>query len=132
MILLENVTRSFGRKVAVADLSLEVRPGELFAFLGPNGAGKTTTIRMLVGLLRPDSGRIRVCGHDTLTQTREATRFIGYVPDDPYLYEKLSGREFLQFVAEMRGMGSPQTNDAIAWAVEQFGLADFLLSLIHI
>lgn len=131
MIQFENVTRSYGRKVAVSHLNLEIPAGELFAFLGPNGAGKTTTIRMLVGLLRPDSGKIRVCGHDTVTDTRQATRFLGYVPDEPQLYDKLSGREFLNFVAEMRGMSRDETAEGIAREVRQFGLAEFLDDLIE-
>jgi ABC-2 type transport system ATP-binding protein len=131
MIVFEKVTRNYGRKVAVADLDLEVHPGELLAFLGPNGAGKTTTIRMLVGLLRPTAGRIRVCGHDAAAQTREATRFIGYVPDESHLYEKLSGREFLQFVAEMRGLSRSAGQEAIARQTEQFGLEDFLDDLVE-
>jgi ABC-2 type transport system ATP-binding protein len=131
MIRFNKVTRTYGRKVAVAELDLEIPPGQIFAFLGPNGAGKTTTIRMLVGLLRPTVGTIRVCGHDTRTETRQATRFIGYVPDEPYLYEKLSGREFLQFVAEMRGMDRPAVAESMDWATERFELADFLDDLIE-
>ena len=99
-----NVTRRYGDKVAVSDLTLRNPRGELFAFLGPNGAGKTTTIKMIVGLLRPSSGTIRLCGHDVLASGRAANRLLGYVPDVPYLYDKLSGREFLQFIAEMYGM----------------------------
>src|SRR5688572_22945438 len=98
MIEFQSVTRTYGQKVAVAGLDLVVPRGELFAFLGPNGAGKTTTIKMLVGLLRPSSGRVLVCGFDVVEQTREANRRLGYVPDEPYLYDKLSGREFLQFI----------------------------------
>lgn len=126
MISFDHVTRKYGQKLAVDDLSLTVPPGELFAFLGPNGAGKTTSIKMLVGLLRPGSGRVSVCGHDLVADTRLATRFIGYVPDQTFLYDKLSGREFLEFVAEMRGMGRAQTLDAVTRESEQFGLSAFL------
>ncbi len=131
MIEFENVTRKYGRKVAVANLNLAVPAGELFAFLGPNGAGKTTTIRMLVGLLRPNSGKIRVCGHDTVTETRQATRFLGYVPDESQLYDKLSGREFLRFVAEMRGLAREETEESIDRESRQFGLGEFLDDLIE-
>lgn len=131
MIQFENVTRQYGHKVAVADLNLEIPAGELFAFLGPNGAGKTTSIRMLVGLLRPNLGRIRVCGHDTVTDTREATRFLGYVPDESQLYDKLSGREFLRFVAEMRGLTHDETEESIDRESEHFGLRAFLDDLIE-
>jgi ABC-2 type transport system ATP-binding protein len=126
MICFDHVTRTYGRKVAVADLTLTVPPGELFAFLGPNGAGKTTSIKMLVGLLRPGSGSVSVCGQDIVSQTREAARFIGYVPDQTFLYDKLSGREFLEFVAEMRGMDRKATQAAVARQTEQFGLAPFI------
>jgi len=126
MIRFENVTHKYGQNVAVAGLDLTIPAGELFAFLGPNGAGKTTTIKMLVGLLRPSAGGVRVCGHDTVTQTRQATQFIGYVPDQPFLYDKLSGREFLEFVAEMRGLNRSEIASAVARESERFVLAGFL------
>ncbi len=116
MIEFDNVTRNYGPKIAVGGASLSIPPGELFAFLGPNGAGKTTAIKMLVGLLRPSAGTIRVCGFDTAHQTREATRLMGYVPDQPFLYDKLSGRETLEFVAEMRGMSREEIATAVARA----------------
>lgn len=131
MIRFENVTRRYGEKVAVADLALRVPPGELFAFLGPNGAGKTTTIRMLVGLLRPTLGKVNVCGHDTVAETRQAVGCLGYVPDEPHLYEKLSGREFLEFVAEMRGLRRREVAEAIELQTRQFDLGDFLDDLIE-
>jgi len=126
MIRFDNVTRNYGSKVAVADLALAVPPGELFAFLGPNGAGKTTAIKMLVGLLRPTAGRVFVCGCDTTLDPRQAARHLGYVPDEPYLYEKLSGREFLEFVAQMRGLGRPETARRIARQSDVFELGEFL------
>ena len=126
MIHFENATRKYGRKVAVSDLNLRIEPGELFAFLGPNGAGKTTAIKMLVGLLHPSSGRVSVCGCDTARQTREATRHLGFIPDEAYLYDKLTGREFLQFVAEMRGMSRRQAADGIEEQCELFELEGFV------
>ncbi len=126
MIQFENITRRYGSKTAVCDLSLTIPPGELFAFLGPNGAGKTTTIKMLVGLLRPNSGTVSVCGYDLVAATREATQLIGYVPDAAFLYDKLSGREFLEFVAEMRGLDRQQTAVRIARESELFSLETFL------
>src|SRR5215470_15696312 len=104
MIQLDNVTKRYGNKTAVEDLSLDIPAGELFAFLGPNGAGKTTTIKMLVGLLQPSSGTIRLCGHEISQDVSAANRLLGYVPDVPYLYDKLSGHEFLHFIAEMYGV----------------------------
>ena len=110
MIEIENLTRNYGSHTAVDQLTLKVRPSEVLAFLGPNGAGKTTTIKTIVGLLLPSSGSVRVCGVDVVTDPREASRRIGYVPDQPYLYEKLSGREFLQFTAEMYGLKASDTD----------------------
>jgi ABC-2 type transport system ATP-binding protein len=129
MIRFDHVTRKYGNKVAVAGLDLAIRAGELFAFLGPNGAGKTTTIKLLIGLLRPNAGTVSVCGHDTVGETRQVTQFLGYVPDKAFLYEKLSGREFLEFVAQMRGLDRPRTASAIAALSEQFGLTEFLNDL---
>ena len=126
MIEFDNVTRTYGRKVAVDGLALTVSPGELFALLGPNGAGKTTAIKMLVGLLRPGAGTVRVCGHDVVTHTRQAAGVLGYVPDEPYLYDKLTGREFLRFAAQMRGMRRSEAKARIARQTESFDLGDFL------
>ncbi len=92
MIELADVCKRYGTRLAVDRLTLSVQAGELFAFLGPNGAGKTTTIKMLCGLLFPTSGAVRVGGHDLATQGDQARRLIAYVPDTPYLYEKLTGR----------------------------------------
>ena len=101
MIELSEVTKKYGNKTAVDRLSLRIEPGELFAFLGPNGAGKTTTIKLVCGLLFPTAGSVRVGGFDMQTQGDQARQMISYVPDQPYLYEKLTGREFLQFIADM-------------------------------
>jgi ABC-2 type transport system ATP-binding protein len=126
MIEIEHVTRRFGAKLAVGDLNLHIPRGELFAFLGPNGAGKTTTIKMLVGLLRPSSGTIRLCGYDVREQQTAANRLLGYVPDVPYLYDKLSGSEFLRFIAEMYGIDSREADERIAEQVEVFQLREFV------
>lgn len=126
MIELENVTRMYGRKTAVKDLSLSVPAGELFAFLGPNGAGKTTTIKMLTGLLQPSHGAVRIAGHDVVQSPREAARCIGLVPDEPHLYDKLSGREFLQFVADLFAMPSADAAEEIGRQIELFDLASFI------
>ncbi len=131
MIEFDAVTRTYGRKVAVDRLTLAVRPGEVFALLGPNGAGKTTAIKMLVGLLRPDSGTIRIRGLDVTRHARHAVHTLGYVPDEPFLYDKLSGREFLEFVAEMRGLDRQSVKAAIARQSEIFNLSDFLDDLVE-
>jgi ABC-2 type transport system ATP-binding protein len=131
MIEFDHITRSYSGKVAVDDLSLKVPPGEIFALLGANGAGKTTTIRLLTGLLRPDSGTIRVCGHDLDGDLRQALRCLGYVPDEPFLYDKLSGREFLEFTAQMRGLNRSSVEACIAQETRNFELADYLDDLIE-
>src|ERR1041385_1683634 len=104
MIKLDHVTKTYGPKIAVSDLDLEIGAGELFAFLGPNGAGKTTTIKMMCGLLFPSAGRIRIAGFDLATDGEKARQLISYVPDQPFVYERLTGREFLQFIGGMYGM----------------------------
>jgi ABC-2 type transport system ATP-binding protein len=102
-ILIEtlDLAKRFGDKVAVDRVNLQVRAGEIFGFLGPNGAGKTTTIKMIVGLLQPTSGAVRVAGHDVQTEPLAAKAASGFVPDEPNLYTKLSARELLRFVAEL-------------------------------
>lgn len=120
------VGRNYGAKRAVDDLNLDLMPGELFALLGHNGAGKTTTIKMLVGLLRPQEGHVLVGGYDIVEATREAVSVLGYVPDQPYLYDKLSGREFLEFIAGMYGYDARQAKVLIDREVERFGLAQFV------
>jgi ABC-2 type transport system ATP-binding protein len=131
MIEFHKVSRSYGRKLALDGLELTVNPGELFALLGPNGAGKTTAIKLLTGLLRPDSGSITVCGHSLGIDLRKAKHAMGYVPDEPFLYDKLSGREFLQFVAEIRGLKNGEAANAIKRETKNFEMAHFLDSLIE-
>jgi ABC-2 type transport system ATP-binding protein len=129
MIEFDNITRRFGNKTAVENLNLAVKPGEVFALLGPNGAGKTTTIKMLVGLLRPDSGKVRIFGKDLTQEPRQAAGHVGYVPDQPFLYDKLSGREFLDFVADMRGLDRETRLQRIARESENFDLGSFIDNL---
>ncbi len=125
MMRINSVSRAYGERIAVRDLTLDVENGEVFAFLGPNGAGKTTTIKMLVGLLWPTSGSISICGYDVVQQAQAAKRQVGYVPDQPELYDKLSGREFLQFVCDMHGMPKSVAATAIDLQAHQFGLVEF-------
>ena len=124
-IRIQNVTKCYGRLRAVDDVTFQVRAGEVFAFLGPNGAGKTTTIKMLAGLLRPDSGAIEICGHDVLSDGREAKARMAYVPDEPFLYEKLSAREFLCFVAQMYGIPEETARERAQYYMEQLQVSGF-------
>jgi ABC-2 type transport system ATP-binding protein len=101
LIATEHLVKRFGQKTAVNDVSFEVHAGEIFGFLGPNGAGKTTTIKMIVGLLQPSAGTVRVAGYDVQTQPLQAKAASGYVPDTPNLYAKLTGRELLRFVGDL-------------------------------
>ena len=104
MIHIANLEKRYGNYVALRNLSLHIAPGEFFGFLGPNGAGKTTTIKILVGLLKPSAGSATIAGYDIQRSPQEAKRLIGFIPDRPFLYEKLSGREFLRFVADLHGL----------------------------
>jgi ABC-2 type transport system ATP-binding protein len=101
MIRCENLTKRFGALTSVDRLNLSVAEGELFGFLGPNGAGKTTTIKMITGLLKPTEGTVTIGGYDIRSHPIEAKRIFGYIPDNPFLYEKLTGREYLNFMADL-------------------------------
>ncbi len=129
MIELDNVSKSYGPTVAVRELSLTIAKGELFSFLGPNGAGKTTTIKMMCGLLFPSAGTIRVAGFDIARQGEQARRVISYVPDQPFLYEKLTGREMLQFIAAMYAMPPERASARMDEMIDLFGLATFVDNL---
>jgi len=126
MIELLDVSEQYGTKLAVDRLTLSIPPGELFAFLGPNGAGKTTTIKMLCGLLYPTQGTVRVGGFDLATQGDSARRLIAFVPDTPFLYEKLTGREFLQFIADMYEMPKDYSKQRLEEVIETFRLGEFV------
>jgi ABC-2 type transport system ATP-binding protein len=131
MIRLENVTRRYGDFVALHPLDLHVRRGELFGFLGPNGAGKTTTIRMVTGVLRPTSGRVLIAGTNLVADPIAAKRHIGYIPDRPALYEKLTGGEFLRFVGGLWGRDGLRIERRAADLLELFGLGDWKDALVE-
>jgi ABC-2 type transport system ATP-binding protein len=122
MIETVNLGKNYDGNLAVVDLNLNVRAGEMFCFLGPNGAGKTTTIKMLTGLLIPSRGTARIAGFDIQTSPVEAKRRIGYIPDRPYLYEKLSGRDFMRFVGDMFGIDRAERNRKTEEYFELFSL----------
>src|SRR5215813_13451733 len=110
MIELEHLIKHFGDLVAVNDVNLKVERGEFFAVLGPNAAGKTTTLKILAGLMKPTSGRARVGGFDIQEHPLEARRRMAFVPDFPFLYEKLNPREFFRFTAQLFGMADDRLN----------------------
>jgi ABC-2 type transport system ATP-binding protein len=124
MIEFQQLTRTYGDFTAVHPLSLEVRSGEVFGFLGPNGAGKTTTIRMMMGILVPSGGRALINGLDCHSQRAEVQRHVGYLPDNPIYYDFLRGREILQFVAEMHGMGRREAEEQAVRMLGEFGLEE--------
>ncbi len=124
LIQTQNLVKRYGDKVAVNDVSFEVRGGEIFGFLGPNGAGKTTTIKMIVGLLQPTSGNVRVAGYDVQTQPLQAKTACGYVPDTPNLYPKLSGRELLRFVGDLYEMDRQQNERRMEELLRLFDLEE--------
>src|SRR5438270_6183210 len=126
MIELNEVTKKYGTKTALDRLSLKIEAGELFAFLGPNGAGKTTTIKLMCGLLFPTSGTVKVGGFDLQKEGDQARQLISYVPDQPYLYEKLTGREFLQFISDMYGMEPKHGLGRIEAMIALFELGEFV------
>jgi ABC-2 type transport system ATP-binding protein len=126
MIELIHVVKQFGELTAVNDISLTVPRGEFFAVLGPNAAGKTTTIKMLAGLIKPTSGCARVGGFDVQTHPLEARRRLAYVPDFPFLYEKLTPWEFLRFMAQMFQMESGAVEPAARGLIERFNLEPYV------
>jgi ABC-2 type transport system ATP-binding protein len=127
VIEVRNLVKSYTKdgRHALDDLSFSVRPGELYGFLGPNGAGKTTTIKILAGLLRPDSGSVHVARVDVLSAPLEVKQRIGYVPDAPLLYENMSGIRFLSFIADVYGVPGEDRGEIVSLA-EQFELKDAL------
>jgi ABC-2 type transport system ATP-binding protein len=126
MIELRNVTKKFGSLTAVDDISLIVPAGEFFGFLGPNGAGKTTTIKMMAGLFAPTSGQIVMNGYDVVKNPIEAKSFTSYVPDQPFLYDKLSGREFLYFIGGLYKMEKKAIARKIDEVIEHFDIGDWV------
>ena len=126
MIEIEGLTKRFGSVTAVAGLSLKVGKGEVLGFLGPNGAGKSTTMKMVTGYLAPDDGRVRVCGYDVETATIGAQASIGYLPEGAPAYGDMTARQFLGFIAEVRGFKGAEAKARVATAVEKTELAPVL------
>lgn len=126
MLEIKNLTKKFGDKVAVNDIDLSVKSGEIYGFLGPNGAGKTTTIKMIVGMLMPDGGSITVDGIDAIHDDVEAKRQIAYVPDSPEIYDIMTGRQYLNFIADVFEMSDEERNKQIDRYAEVFEMQDNL------
>jgi len=122
MIEIDNLTMNYGDLKALDSLSLTIQPGELFAFLGPNGAGKTTAIKLLTGLMKPMTGRVKLCGLDIQKEPIQAKSILGYVPDVAVFYEKLTAPEFMQFIAELFNMDPAHAADRTNQLFTQFAL----------
>lgn len=124
MINIKNLKKSYNGKLAVAGISLEVPRGAVFGFLGPNGAGKTTTLRILMGLLQPDSGQVCIDGIDVAADPVEIRSRVGYLPDEIFLYDYLTGYQFLDFVADIHQLKQDGRKQQIEELLAQFGLSD--------
>ena len=131
MIRLNQLTKRYGRFTAVDKIDLQVPSGELFGFLGPNGAGKTTTFRMIAGILRPTSGTVEVGGIDINRRPLEAKARLGFIPDRPFVYDKLTGAEFLRFVAGLYGQEGDAVERRIAELLEVFELTSWQDELVE-
>jgi ABC-2 type transport system ATP-binding protein len=131
IVSIEGVSKLYGSVAAVSDVTLHVQRGEVLGLLGPNGSGKTTLLRMLTGYLSPTSGRLLVDGFDTERQCMDARRRIGYVPESLPLYSHMRVREFLWFMARLRGLDAAASEAAVAEVAEQVGLSDRLAAPIR-
>ena len=131
MISLKNVRKTFGDKIAVEGLNLEIKKGELFTFLGPNAAGKTTTIKMITGLLRPTSGEIFISGMSLYKQSEKVKKIVSYIPDFPYLYEKLTPIEMFMFFKDIYEMDVDLAKTKIEELLELFDLTEYKDILIE-
>lgn len=127
MIEFKNITKTYNNTVnAVSDLSLTVNDGEIFGFLGPNGAGKSTTIKMLVGILPPTQGDILIDNHSIASQSVDAKKIMAYVPDEPKFYQKITGYEYLNFIADIYNVSELQRKEIIKKYAEKFDLVEAL------
>ena len=131
MIALENLTKRYGSILAVNRLTLTVPAGQIFGFIGPNGAGKTTTIKMMGGLLAPTSGSVKICGIEMATHPEQAKIKIGFIPDRPYLCEKITAMEFLRFTAELYGIDGTGFTARAEEKLHLFSLLDWADELIE-
>ncbi len=130
MLRVQELTKHFNRRVVLDHLTLTVNPGELYAFLGPNGAGKTTTIKMITGLLKPDKGSILINGFDLLRHPRDAKCSFGYIPDQPFIYDRLTPWEFLRFIGGLYRINPKSCDATISEWLTRFDLMPFANQLI--
>ena len=130
-IVIKNLTKQYGDYTAVDNISVEVNPGEIFGFLGPNGAGKTTTIKILAGLLKPDQGQIVINGYDIFNDTKKCKLTTGHIPDRPFIYEKLTGNEFLRFIASLYNLPAKIFNKNADHLLDLFDLVEWRDHLIE-
>ena len=121
-IEIRDLHKSYGKVEALRGLSFEVMPGEIYGLLGPNGAGKTTTLKIIVGLLRPSRGTVRVCGHDVVRERLRALKYVGYVPEYPACFQNLTVTDFLNFVCSLRGIPKGEMEEPMRYYLEEFGL----------
>jgi len=131
LIEINALTKRFGNLTAVDGLDMSVDAGEIVGFLGPNGAGKTTTLKMMAGLIRPSSGSVMLGGHDVQAEPMEAKRLLGYVPDRPFVYEKLTAMEFMSFVGGLYSMGMDESAPRSTELLGLFGLSDWEDELVE-
>ncbi|MGI9038861.1 MAG: ABC transporter ATP-binding protein [Gemmatimonadota bacterium] len=131
MIRLDGLTKRYGNFTAVDGLDLQIDAGIIFGLLGPNGAGKTTTLRMIAGILEPDAGTVLIAGHDIVREPIAARSFLGFVPDRPFVYEKLTGAELLRFTAGLHGLEGPEVETRIDELLTLWDLSSWRDQLIE-
>lgn len=131
MIKIENLTKKFGDFKAVDGLDLHIRPGEIFGFLGPNGAGKTTTVKILSGIMRPTSGNVYIAGFDVDKQPEEAKKCLAYIPDEPFVYPKLTAWEFMRFIGDIYRIPEEEQKKRIPELFELFELSSYADGLLE-
>lgn len=133
MLKLHELTKWYSKKnaPAVDHITLHVKPGEIFGFIGPNGAGKTTTIKMITGILPLGEGTVSVCGKDIVKEPVAAKRLFGFVPDNPDIYDRLTGMEYLEFLGDIYGVLGNERQERIAHYGQMFGIQEVLGNQIH-
>jgi ABC-2 type transport system ATP-binding protein len=130
MIVIDHLVKNYGDHIAVNDISLEIKAGEIFGFLGPNGSGKTSTIKIIMGLMKPTSGTVTIDGHDIQRDPISAKKVLGYIPDRPILYEKLTAWEYMKFIAGMYGIDETVLHERGMQYLKIFELTEWVNELV--